>query len=241
MRCAADGMARRAAPAPVPAASAAIRRRTPRRARFASAPLRPRRFSPARSLVDRVVHGAAEVPDGDDRPPLIRRQNQERIVEVRVAGHVRPVVPQGPAMAACRIRRPSSEARATPAASVAAPSVGRRRKTSNPTCSRRSRITSHRARSHAVPSAAGHEPRRRPAALHRTARASVTATAASAACHSGLTRPPSRSARGRRAIRSCAGRRAGPFASRSRDPARSSSAAAPCTPRRTAHRGVLSS
>ena len=37
-------------------------------------------------VVDGIIDGAAEVPDGDDRVPLGRRQHQERIVEAGVAG-----------------------------------------------------------------------------------------------------------------------------------------------------------
>ena len=41
----------------------------------------------ATNLVHRIVHGAAEVPYGDDRVALGRRQHQERVVEAGVAGH----------------------------------------------------------------------------------------------------------------------------------------------------------
>ena len=45
---------------------------------------------PARwRFVDRIVHCAAEVPDGDDRAPLVRRQDEKRIVEAGLAGHQR--------------------------------------------------------------------------------------------------------------------------------------------------------
>ena len=47
------------------------------------------RFAPAgRSrLVHRIVDGAAEVPDGDDRAALRRRQHEERVVEAGLARH----------------------------------------------------------------------------------------------------------------------------------------------------------
>ena len=39
------------------------------------------------SGLQRVVHGAAEVPDGDDRRAFPRRQNEKRVVEAGVAAH----------------------------------------------------------------------------------------------------------------------------------------------------------
>ena len=38
-------------------------------------------------FVDGIIDGAAEVPHGNDRVPLGRRQHQERIVEAGIAGH----------------------------------------------------------------------------------------------------------------------------------------------------------
>ena len=70
-----------------------------RRALRASRHLRGRRGArlvaqpPAHSLlrhhlVDRIVHGAAEIPHGDDRAALARRQDEKRVVEAGVAAHV---------------------------------------------------------------------------------------------------------------------------------------------------------
>ena len=39
------------------------------------------------SLVHRIVHGAAEVPDADDGVPLVCGQHEERVVEAGVASH----------------------------------------------------------------------------------------------------------------------------------------------------------
>ena len=87
--------------------------------RAAHARRRDRRPSRAR-LVDRVVDGAAEVPDGDDRAPLRRRQDEERVVEAGLAGHV-PGMP--------RDRRPRQRtARQSSPGTSPAPSVGRRRR-----------------------------------------------------------------------------------------------------------------
>jgi hypothetical protein len=40
-------------------------------------------------IVDRVVDGAAEVPDGDDGAALLGRKNKKRVIEVRVASQCR--------------------------------------------------------------------------------------------------------------------------------------------------------
>ena len=40
-----------------------------------------------RSFVHGIVHGAAEIPDTDDRTSLVRRQHQERVIEIRIARH----------------------------------------------------------------------------------------------------------------------------------------------------------
>jgi hypothetical protein len=56
-------------------------------------PAPPRKFHggslPVRfpHLVHRIVHGAAKVPDRDDRPALVGRQHEERVIEVCVAPH----------------------------------------------------------------------------------------------------------------------------------------------------------
>ncbi len=47
-----------------------------------------------RRLVHGVVDRTAEVPDGDDRAPLVGRQYQERVVEARVSRQSGPV-PRG--------------------------------------------------------------------------------------------------------------------------------------------------
>ena len=76
-----------------PGRSTASRRRT--RAPAPRARTRRRRARPAAPcrrrgggrLVHRVVHGAAEVPDGDDGAPLLGRQDEKRIVEAGLARH----------------------------------------------------------------------------------------------------------------------------------------------------------
>ena len=72
-------------------------------------------------LVHRVVHGAAEVPHRDDRLAAGRRQDEERVVEVGVAGHF-PGMPNdstarasGWRATAARAHRPRRASGGTPA------------------------------------------------------------------------------------------------------------------------------
>ena len=84
-------------------------------------------------LVHRVVDGAAEVPDRDDRLAARRGQDEERVVEVGVAGHV-PGMPSNSTARASGWR-----ARAAPGTSPA-PSVGRDSSGLRPGAAARSRI-----------------------------------------------------------------------------------------------------
>ena len=86
----------------------------------------------SRPLVHIVVNRPAEVPDGDDGAALWIREHNERVIEIGVAaGH-------GGAQAACgRLQEIAFHRRA---GTSDLPRVGLAVKTSNPACSRRSRM-----------------------------------------------------------------------------------------------------
>ena len=173
-------------------------------------------------LVHRVVHGPAEVPDGDDGA---RRwsggQDEKRIVESSSCAPSRP-----PRLSSAAARHEQRAARRSRRASAGS-RAGRRRAAFDP----------HRGSAAAEPGQPQLEPQpaadavaHRPAVVESGAR-DRRRTARSRRVQAAFSRPPDTSSFvARRTVRARrAAHRGGRRASRGRSPARNSSAAAPCS------------
>ena len=149
--------------------------------------------SPPVGLVHRIVHRAAEVPDGDDRAPLVGGQHQERVVEAGISGQS-VLVPRSlgpdpwtrPGCARGSPARPSrvSVGRCAQTSNSAASSLSRilvppsqvarssnRRRPSTPSQTGRPRSNNARVRRAASPSAARQAGRHRAAPSRSLSRA----------------------------------------------------------------------